>query len=123
MTKPIQAYFRTENEAEDVRILLQKYDTEMLEIGEIEENGLTSNSELVVPLGAAISPVGTGGAGAIAFSQSNEGYDPLLGASIDNQEDELDDFRYVLSVKVNESDFGKVVQLIQNNNGHVLRTD
>ncbi|MCR8634043.1 hypothetical protein [Paenibacillus radicis (ex Xue et al. 2023)] len=123
MIKSIQAYFRTENEAEDVRILLQKYDTEMLEIGVIQEDGMSGNSELVVPLGAGIAPSGTGGSGAIVYAESSGEYAPLLGVSLDGEDDELERFHYVLAVQVNEKDYDEVVSLIQNNQGHISTTD
>ncbi|MDF2963273.1 MAG: hypothetical protein K0S39_5008 [Paenibacillus sp.] len=124
MTKSIQAYFRTENEAEDVRILLQKYDTDMLEVGPIED-GTNLERGVYVPLAAGISTNGTGNSGtgaAGAVSDANTGLAPLAGfASLDNDEDH--DLHYVLSVQVNDADYNEIVHLIRSNQGHVARPD
>lgn len=114
MTQSIQAYFRTENDAEDVRILLQKYDTEWLEIGELlGEGGVDS---LTVPLAAGIQPDGSGSTGAVTLAGSSAGLDPLFGASLD---DEADRYHYVLSVQVKDEDYDEVVQVIESNKGYV----
>lgn len=118
MTQPIQAYFRTENDAEDVRILLQKYDTEELEIGVMQgEGGVDS---LTVPLAAGIQPDGSGSTGAVTLAGSSAGFDPLLGA-LDDEEDEADQYHYVLSVQVKDEEYDEVVQVIENNKGYVSR--
>ena len=37
MSRMIQAYFRTESQAEDAKVLLLKYDPEMLEVGRLPD--------------------------------------------------------------------------------------
>ncbi|TDF91242.1 hypothetical protein [Paenibacillus piri] len=127
MSRGIQSYFHTENEAEDVRVLLAKYDTDMLEVG-IRDDGTRRNGRtLIFPLAADITPNGTGAtmAGATAAVTDNgAGLAPLLGADdLDGGSDEWDRLHYVLSVRVNDSDYEEVVHLIRRNGGYVARPD
>jgi hypothetical protein len=124
VTKAIQAYFRTENEAEDVRILLQKYDTDMLEVGVIEDG--VNRDDLFLPLAAGFTSNGTGlnGAGAAAAVRDGDtAAIPLLGFAAAQDDEASDKLHYALSVQVNDSDYDEIVLLIRSNQGHVAREE
>ncbi|UUZ83013.1 hypothetical protein LJK88_03295 [Paenibacillus sp. P26] len=67
MSKQVQAYFHTENEAEDVRIKLQAYPVDHIEVGAAPE-ALDRGTPLLFPFaaaaGTAAGPVGGYVAGA-----------------------------------------------------------
>ncbi|SFL31137.1 hypothetical protein SAMN03159341_10513 [Paenibacillus sp. 1_12] len=122
MSKHIQAYFQTENEAEHVRTLLQTYDTEALEVGKLDD-GYAGNRRIIIPIadtGAGAQANGTGvvGAGGIAPAA-------VIG---DADDDDLDldghrDLHYALSAKVLEEDYEEIRNLVRRNRGHVERVD
>ncbi|MEK3723657.1 hypothetical protein [Paenibacillus sp. FSL H8-0034] len=120
MSKHIQAYFQTENEAEHVRTLLQTYDTEAVEVGKLDD-GYAGDRRIIIPIadtGAGTQANGTGviGAGGIAP------------AAVMGDEDDLDldghrDLHYVLSAKVLEEEYEEIRNMIRHNRGHVERLD
>jgi hypothetical protein len=59
MSKSIQAYFNTENEAEDAKILLQTLAADMLEIEETGEEEL-GGVRFIMPLAEAAGTMGIG---------------------------------------------------------------
>jgi len=122
VTQSIQAYFRTENEAEDVKILLQRYEINNLETGRTGQD--QDGNGLFVPLAAGIATNGTGtsGAGTAAAVNDNNAGAALFGFSALNDEvDDSDNMDYVLSVQVNDEDYEEIVHLIRSNNGHIGR--
>lgn len=135
MSRMVQAYFHTENEAEDVRIRLQGYKVENIEIGALPE-ALDRNTPLLIPIAFAGStaggPVG-GYAGGSTGTGATAGDASAAGAYIglreldaerhDHDHDGVDDreLRYSLSVQVQEADYGAVVDLIRRNRGHVQK--
>ncbi|WP_068774709.1 hypothetical protein [Paenibacillus sp. FJAT-26967] len=137
MSKHIQAYFRTENDAEDVRIRLQTYQAEQIEVGETE--GLDRQTGILAPFGYAGTsgniavpgtPVGTssGPAGFAAVNNGEAEHDPdkiVRGQndSLFGGDDDYENLRYVLSAKVPENDYQEIVELIRNNNGYVEKMD
>lgn len=149
MSKHIQAYFKTESEAEGARMSLMTFTTEQLEVGELQggvgyggNNGGTGR--VVVPLvplsgttnaGFNGGAVGSGSAGSMigdqavpvpAHSESGDiGGQPIDKKDVaeDNYDDasdkDLRDLSYTLSVKVKDEDYKDVVRKLRNNNGYV----
>ncbi len=122
MSRLIQAYFRTENDAEDARILLQPFATENLEIGELGERSEGRRFILPFAAGAAGAGMGTTGdgvgmavAGVAPFAAINE-----LNDTVEKAGDvDLDDLNYVLSAKVKDEEYDQIVQVIRSNNGYM----
>ena len=125
MTKPIQAYFHTENEAEDVRILLQAFAADVIEVGAVEGEH-TEGLRFIVPLAAGAGSNGVGGgfnsSAAAAFAARSD-TTPSTGDL--EKENYLDakHLRYVLSTQVRDDDYDAAIALIHRNNGHVQRLD
>ncbi|MFB6364207.1 hypothetical protein ACFCP7_09105 [Paenibacillus elgii] len=136
MSKAIQAYFHTENDAEDVRIKLQTYRVEQVEIGELDE-AADRDTPLLFPIaiaGAGTIPVGVGYAGSeagpiaatgAAVAGDYLGFRTLDEAGHDQDGDGVDDrkLRYVLSTKVAEEQYDEIVDLIRYHRGHVAKLD
>ncbi|SEF60918.1 hypothetical protein [Paenibacillus sp. UNC499MF] len=144
MSKHIQAYFRTENEAEDVRIRLQTYSVEQLEVGETQ--GSVSRTGLIAPpafAGGTSGAVGVPGA-TIGTSPSPGGFIPVRAAEdrhdpdrtirgeddgpladliFGDGDDDADNLRYVLTAKVRDSDYTEIVEIIRSNKGYVESID
>lgn len=144
MTKRIQAYFKTEDEAEGARTSLQVYATEQLEVGELE-TGVGRDKHILLPFvpnnGGTGTTSGTGGLG-VAGVGTPQGV-PIVPVITDNDRGEvasadingnreggilnaedvssadLDDLRYVLSCKVNDEEYNDVVNKIRQNGGFV----
>jgi hypothetical protein len=126
MTKPIQAYFQTENETEDVRILLQAFATDLIEVGMIGDEhpeGLRFN----MPLGAAIGIHGVKGGGlnnvVVAAVAAGSGTTPVIGDLDKGEELDTKHLHYVLSAKVSDENYEEAVALIHRNKGHVQQLD
>jgi hypothetical protein len=122
MSKHIQAYFQTENEAEHVRTLLQTYDTEDLEVGKLDD-GYSGGRRLIVPVFGAGSDPQINGAGV-----GGTGAGVVPAAVIGRDDDEVDfdgdrDLHYVLSAKVLDEDYEELRNLVRHNRGHVERVD
>lgn len=69
MSKKIQAYFKTENEAQDVQIRLHTYNVKKLEMGEISDN-VGDGIPLIIPYVAGTSTTTPAGTGAFASGDS-----------------------------------------------------
>lgn len=145
MSKHIQAYFKTESEAEGARMSLMTFTTEQLEVGELQ-GGVGSGGSggrVVVPM-VPMSGTGTGGFSGTAGGSGSPGSmvgdqaipvpghrdsGDLGGQPIDqkeaddNYEDasdtDLRDLTYTLSVKVKDEDYRDVVRKLRNSNGYV----
>jgi hypothetical protein len=122
MTKPIQAYFNTENEAEDARILLQTLAADMLEVGETGDDHL-NGVRFLVPFAASEGTIGGTGAINTGAGVAATNTTPIVGDLDTHRRDNLGSLRYVLSGKIREEDFDEAVSMIQRNNGHVLALD
>ncbi|HEY0829110.1 MAG TPA: hypothetical protein VGE40_13505 [Bacilli bacterium] len=111
MSRSIQAYFPTENEAEAVKTLLQTYETQTLEVSALDGgNGYGADGvPLIVPF-AASNMTGTSGTGMFNGVGAVNDYDK----SIDNM-------RYVLSAKVKDEDYETIVDVIHDNKGKILQ--
>lgn len=133
MSKQVQAYFHTENEAEDVRIKLQAYPVDHIEVGALPE-ALDRGTPLLFPFaaaaGTAAGPVGgyvagATGTGATAGDASAAGayigFRSLDADLHDHDGDGVDDrvLQYSLSAQVRDEDYEEVVHLIRRNGGHV----
>ncbi|WJH35309.1 hypothetical protein N6H14_04445 [Paenibacillus sp. CC-CFT747] len=133
MGRKIQAYFHTENEAEDARIRLQTITTEGLEVGELQ-GGYSGGAPLLVPfaLGATNGTSGVGGyVGGSAATGSGADNGSGLAAFVGLNELDKDihrdshydgdpaDLRYVLTAEVSTEDWPEAVHVIRSNHGHV----
>lgn len=144
MTKMIQAYFRTEDEAEGARASLQVYETEQLEVGTLGAS-VGREKHILFPFvpnnGGMGTFSGTGGAG-VAGVGTAQGV-PVIPVITDNEREEaasadvngnreggilnaqdvssadLDDLRYVLSCKVKDKEYNDVVNKIRQSGGFV----
>ncbi|WP_281885033.1 hypothetical protein [Paenibacillus sp. YYML68] len=128
MSKHLQAYFHTENEAEDVRILLQTYAVEQIEVGQLQStSGDDANFMPYSPsLGSANVAVGVPALGAGNNTNGAPGFMPVFF----NLDDEVGEdgggfrgFSYVLSALVEDRDFEKVVDVVHSNGGRVLKLE
>lgn len=144
MSKQIQAYFRTENEAEGARTTLQTYKTDHLEVGQLQE-AVGRGTNILVPLvpwnvaGVGGSTTGTGGVGGPAGAPgaivgtrdvSNSERSEDVPADHDDWVDgadltdaDYDDLKYVLSAKVSDADYEDIVRKLRANNAYVERFD
>ncbi len=112
MYKTIQAFFKTENDAEAVKALLNKLKTNDLRVDQLPEEGI--GSIFLVPLtyggnnstGTGTgSPTGAAGGVIAAAEQSND----------DSARE------HVLEAKVEEEDLQEALKIIMENDGHVDR--
>jgi hypothetical protein len=117
MSKSIQAYFNTENEAEDAKILLQTLAADMLEVEETGEEEL-EGVRFIMPFAEAAGTMENGAmrhsAGAAILHTA-----PAAGDLDAGESENLDHLRYVLSGKVRDIDFDEAVAIIYRNHGHV----
>lgn len=144
MSKQIQAYFRTEDEAEGARTSLMAYSTENLEVGQLQE--AVGRANILVPLvpwntgGVGGVTTGTGAVGGVAAAPG-----ALVGTRItsdlDRSEDvpttdndkwvdpetftdtDFSELKYVLSAKVSDEDYEDIVRALRSNNAFVERFD
>ena len=138
MSKLIQAYFRTEDEAEGARTTLMTYHTEQLEVGALQ-GGIDRGVNVLVPLipwgtGAGTGTPGTGNIGTVgahgAVISTRSPVSDDSGLSDDDfvetddwKDSDFDELRYVLSVKVNDEDYEEIVQKLRKNHAFVERFD
>ncbi|MBP1962201.1 hypothetical protein [Paenibacillus aceris] len=121
MSRMIQAYFHTENQAEDARVLLLKYDPEMLEVGRLSE-GYGGSGRLLLPF--------MEGGGLISEANMNNkfGFVDVLPTAAPVSSDDVNDgdvhaLHYVLSAKVADADYAGAIDLIRRNHGHLEEFD
>jgi hypothetical protein len=117
MGKHIQAYFETENEAEHIRVLLQTYDTESVEVSKLDD-GYLGGRNFIIPIAAVGSDTTTSGVG---VSGAGSGIAPV--AAVGSMENGDHNLQYVLTAKVLEEDYHEIRNLIRHNRGHVERVD
>ncbi|MBC8079577.1 MAG: hypothetical protein H7X86_04485 [Gorillibacterium sp.] len=137
MSKHIQAYFQTEDDAFAVNTKLQGYGLEQLEVSKVPEN-IGGDRNILVPLGAGLSPGsasvsgGTGGGPGGAGISGGGGTGPIVGGGVipaapsSNERDsrklydgDRNHFQYVLSAKVKDELHDEVIDMIRNNKGYV----
>jgi hypothetical protein len=143
MSKQIQAYFQTEDQAEGAKTTLIGYKTEHLEVSKLE-NSIGRKTNPLVPL-VAMNPsgnmgtagaIGITGAGGIAGnsivpvvlgndiesdvpkgSNTNEKGDLTNAADINS--DNYEALNYVLSAKVEDEHYDEIVQKLRQVNAHI----
>lgn len=148
MTQHIQAYFRTEDQAEGARTSLETLNVKNLEVGRLERQ-ISQGSRVLVPL-MPLNAGGGGVAGNASGVSGGAGPGTIIPptAIIDNDgkrsevndddnvngqnsrdtdgwsamtatDKDYDDLKYVLSATVMESDVENVVQKLRTNNAFV----
>lgn len=113
----IQAYFHTENQAESAKVLLMKYDPEMLEVGPLE-GGYNGSGRLLLPM--------MEGGGLVNEANMNNSIamvdvPPTAAANSSSYASDGDAqaLHYVLSCKVANADFSGAAEIIRRNHGHL----
>ncbi|GIP34114.1 hypothetical protein [Paenibacillus sp. J2TS4] len=130
MPRTIQAYFRTEDDAESARTKLQTYAVTDMEVGELQDK-LSEDVRLLTPFvaGAAGADGSLMGSGA-GVTGSDRGVPVVVAMDVwDRDSDEasdsgaddlsLDDFTYVLSCQVEDEDYDELIDVIRRNGGSV----
>jgi hypothetical protein len=108
MSRKLQAYFQTEDDALSVKDQLIKYNATNVEIGYLDDKG----SEDTIPLAV---PIVTGG-----VSYVNNGVmAPVPVAVGQGQEDQYNIYRSVLSGEISEGSYNEAVDLILSNGGYI----
>lgn len=125
MDKRIQAYFRTESEAESVRIKLKKYETKDMLMDELGEP-MGADDRLLVPLAAAAPTSSAGvagsnyGAGGVIPQRGLGAYVGMHEAEEATDHDgEPHNLHFVISAKVKKEDYDEVVKTIRSNHGYL----
>jgi hypothetical protein len=104
----IQAYFHTENQAEDAKVLLLKYSPDMLEVGRLPD-GFNGTGRVLLPF---VDGVGTGGETNLNNGVGIVGVMPTVETHSSDYRDENEDvLHYVLSAKVSDADYPAAVDL------------
>ncbi|BFT71214.1 hypothetical protein [Paenibacillus sp. P36] len=121
MSRIIQAYFHTENQAEDAKVLLMKYNPEMLEVGSLE-GGYNGSGRLLLPI--------LDGGGLVSEANMNNSYAMVgtLPTAAANSSDYASDrdttaLHYVLTAKVAYADYSGAAEIIRRNHGHLEELD
>ncbi|MFB5762163.1 hypothetical protein [Paenibacillus medicaginis] len=146
MPKQIQAYFKTEDEAEGARTSLQAYRTEHLEVGQLGGT-LGRDRRLLIPFVPynTAGSMNTGGAAGAVAAGTSYGDSVVSLASDRNQEgvrredlqdtpglldamdvfssEDNDKLQYVLSAKVDDADYEEIVHKLRANHAYVDRFD
>ncbi|WP_366293838.1 hypothetical protein [Paenibacillus sp. AN1007] len=148
MAKHIQAYFRTEDEAEGARTSLQAFRTEQLEVGQLDA-AIGRDTKVMVPLVPYNTAGGVGTNGAMGVGAApgvpasenvipvvtdvdrnaerdprnrvNEDGDMLDAADVTSAD--YDDLHYVLSAKVSDEDYDAIVHKLRSNHAYVEELD
>ncbi|PQP84914.1 hypothetical protein C0Q44_10500 [Paenibacillus sp. PCH8] len=148
MTKHIQAYFRTEDEAEGARTSLQTFRTEHLEVGQLD-SAVGRDTRVMVPLVPYNTAGGVGTNGAMGVGAApgvpasenvipvvtdvnrdpdrdkrdrvNEDGDMLDAADVSSAD--YNDLHYVLSAKVRDEDYEEIVHKLRSNRAYVEELD
>ncbi|MFI2858402.1 hypothetical protein ACH6EH_14925 [Paenibacillus sp. JSM ZJ436] len=144
MSKHLQAYFRSEDEAESAKTTLLTYKTDQLEVSELQET-VGRRVDILVPL----IPFGTSNAGSNTTGTGYAGgYTAGAGAAVnvqgvpedrdredlpvgdkdghadDYREADLDDvdfdeLKYVLTAKVSDADYDQIVHKLRSNHAFI----
>lgn len=141
MSKHIQAYFQTEDQAESARTTLLTYKTENLEVSKLAET-IGRNNNLLLPL-VAISPSGNmNNSGAVGVmgggvagnnivpiiendgnSDSNVNKNGTLIDAADVTTDNVENLNYVLVAKVKDEQYDEIVQKLREVHAYVEKMD
>ncbi|MED4602669.1 hypothetical protein P9314_18635 [Paenibacillus validus] len=130
MSKRLQAYFQTEDEAEHVRILLQAHRADQIEVGAVGDT--PGRDVLLMPLSATVGSGSVGVAGSSGLSTGHPGegapgafvgFHALDEPGRDRGGEDDRELRYVLSAHVDEAEYEKVAELVRRNSGHVLKLE
>ncbi|GGA41894.1 hypothetical protein [Paenibacillus physcomitrellae] len=152
MSRHIQAYFKTEDDAESARTRLIGYSMENLEVGRLE-GGLGNDHEILIPIapvgntpgmyaGGAQTAGGVGGGvyttqGAIPLNNVRDNeteaerdrredrpeQDDLELGTYPLSNDDYNDLQYVLSARVDDQQYEEVVQKLRSEGAYVERFD
>ncbi|OAB34177.1 hypothetical protein [Paenibacillus glacialis] len=141
MSRQIQAYFQTEDQAEGAKTTLHTYETEHVEVSKLVES-IKGNNNLLLPL-VAINPVGSintagimgaGGVAGINLVPSLEVNDDVDSnmqresvvikdeVSFDSADD-YGDLNYVLVAKVQAEQYDDIVQKLREHHAYVEKID
>lgn len=143
--KQIQAYTRTENEAESLRTQLVTVDATNIEVGELEAS-VDGKALLFAPIATnnLNGSTYTGGVGSFApagiiFARDDDNIAASAPPAADSIGEEADfspaqvsiseptaapdDLRYVVAAKVEQSHYDEAVRLIRENGGYVEKLD
>ncbi|MFD2704546.1 hypothetical protein [Salibacterium lacus] len=110
MTTSMQAYFFTENDAEDVRMKLQKLKVQQVMVDEIPGH---TDYNLLIPLQSGSTGSGGGSVipGAVPFKEGgDEETDPAAGSRKLN---------HIVEFEVDDSEIEDALTVIQENNGYM----
>lgn len=152
MAKHIQAYFKSEDQAEGARTSLLSFEAEQIEVGRLEQS-IGRDSSILVPFvpvnnsatggtyGAVGYPGAAGGQGVIPVVAPNNALsdediegeqsargremqeaDPVVDLN-DFGDDDYDSLKYVLSVKVQEKDYDAAVHKLRSQGAFVAKLD
>lgn len=147
MSKQIQAYFQTEDQAESAKTTLFTYKTENLEVSKLAD-AIGRNSNILLPL-VAMSPsgnlnnagaVGGMGAGGVTSNNiipiiENNDHEPEMplesnvnkrGTMLDASDvtaDDYEDLNYVLVAKVEDQYYDEIVQKLREHHAYVEKMD
>lgn len=149
MPRQLQAYFRTEDEAEGAKTRLLTYSTEQLEVGELQEP-VQNRGRILVPLvpwnnsGSGGATTGVNGLGApggivgapgvvVGSRDTSHGLDSGGPENSDAPHDrwreadiadgDYGDLHYTLTVKVKDEDYEQIVHDLRAHNGYVESFD
>ncbi|MDB5053225.1 MAG: hypothetical protein JWM44_1275 [Bacilli bacterium] len=112
MTKKIQAYFKNEDQALNVKMKLMQYEVSHIEIGETKG---AFNGKVIpaIPLiGGANNSLGSGGVGI-------PGGFLATGYGINPDSEPSDEHHTVLSGEISDEHYEEAVELIQHNQGYI----
>ncbi|MNJ45806.1 hypothetical protein [Paenibacillus bouchesdurhonensis] len=152
MAKHIQAYFRSEDQAEGARTSLLSFETEQVEVGRLEQS-IGGDSGILVPF-VPVNNSATGGTyGAVGYpgAAGGQGIIPVVGPDgpitgedeneeqIENRrnryesdsvvdlndfgDEDYDSLKYVLSVKVQDKDYDAAVHKLRSQGAYVAQLD
>ncbi|MFD1772837.1 hypothetical protein [Paenibacillus rhizophilus] len=138
MTRRIQAYFRTEDEAEGAKTALLSFDAEGLNAGALTDP-LGEDRRLLLPLMPPNNLAGSGSTFAafgaapaavpVVTADNNADRAPLSGDDSLGTDDlradrmysggDLDHLHYVMEIKASDEDFNAVVHTLRSKNAYV----
>lgn len=153
MSKHIQAYFKTEDQAEGARTSLLPYETEQVEVGSLDRT-IGRNSNILVPLlplnGSGVNTGGTYGSVGVPGTVSAQGVVPVV-AMTDRTDDnettggertqaeaaepdpvvdmahaddgDYEDLKVVLTAKVRDADYDAIVRKLRMQGAYVEHLD
>jgi hypothetical protein len=144
MTRRIQAYFRTESEAEGAKTALIPYGVEGLEVSPLTDPldiGRNNRTNILLPLAPYNNSAMTGGAFGVAgttgtlgtaavvpaidldngleHSDINTDSNPQANTEVNKDEVDLSDVHFVMALKVAEEHFNEVVETLRGKDAYV----